>query len=643
MRDAHTAAGPNLSGWSKVASARQRTMLHRVAAVCASAIVFTPIIGPSVTLVWLVAHLCLSGVERFIVRPERGIDGAPPKGLTGLMCDALLLTNALLAIWIVIPLWMLGGTYGGMVATIYLGVGLLQAVMNGAGSIRITLMCGLPSVLAGMATPLLMKFNGAPDDAVIAAFVAVGTFNILCLSASQRLLHADRQQQAAYNLAERKRREAEAAVEARTALLAMVAHDLRTPLTAILSGSEHLSSVVPASSAAHVASINDAGVLMNALLSDLLDQSRIEAGAMNINNHSINLRDVLAQTVRLWAGPIKAKGLRFILSIDRTLPQAVLTDDIRLRQILNNLLSNAVKFTSEGTITLRASSWVDDRGDHAVTIALQDTGRGMTRQQVARVFKRFDQTADDITASFGGSGLGLSISHDLARLLGGRLTAFSEPDCGTTLTLALTLSPAPAATSVPRTLAPVASDALASEAFAPKALASKTLATKADDGLVPPSTVPAETAPTTAPTAQDTPASEPVDAPLRILVVDDHEINRRAIQLILQPFDCDLSMACDGMSALELTRTNAFDVIFMDVRMPELDGRETTRRIRAAGGPNLHTPVIAVTADNSAEDQSACLAAGMSGFISKPLTPGALIEALQTALSQSSPAEARAA
>ncbi len=126
----------------------------------------------------------------------------------------------------------------------------------------------------------------------------------------------------------------------------------------------------------------------------------------------------------------------------------------------------------------------------------------------------------------------------------------------------------------------------------------------------------------------------PQDAPLRILIVDDHEINRRAIQLILQSFDCHISMAVDGRSALDICAHSTFDVIFMDVRMPELDGRETTRRLRKSGGPNASTPVIAVTADNAPEDQLACSAAGMTAYLAKPLTPASLIAVLQATLEQ---------
>ena len=127
-------------------------------------------------------------------------------------------------------------------------------------------------------------------------------------------------------------------------------------------------------------------------------------------------------------------------------------------------------------------------------------------------------------------------------------------------------------------------------------------------------------------------ADEVEDQPLRLLVVDDHDINRRAVQLILQPLGCEITTAADGMIALERCQEAVFDVIFMDVRMPELDGRETTRRLRAGGGPNAATPVVAVTADTAPEDVAACQAAGMAYFVSKPLTPPALIGALQHVL-----------
>jgi CheY-like chemotaxis protein len=150
---------------------------------------------------------------------------------------------------------------------------------------------------------------------------------------------------------------------------------------------------------------------------------------------------------------------------------------------------------------------------------------------------------------------------------------------------------------------------------------------------------------TTADTGLDAPdqsATDPSadDRPLRVLVVDDHDINRRAVELILAPLGCDTSTAADGLLALAQCETAIFDVVFMDVRMPELDGRETTRRLRAGGGPNAGVPVIAVTADTAPEDIAACLAAGMNYFVSKPLTPSTLLGALQEVLADASPEQA---
>jgi len=612
-----------------------------VAAACASAVVFAPIIGTLTTLGWLAAYLLMLGMEKAVVRPARGQDGKPPPGLVGFMCDSILLVGAITYAWVVLPMWFVGGLIGGLCATIYLGAGILQAVINGSGSARVTLLTVLPNTLMGLAIPWLLTLHGATINQVVATTTAVLVFLGICLGTSLRLKAANHAHAQAYALAKQNQQEAEQAVDSRTAYLSMVAHDLRTPITAILTGAQSLKDdslrglpMAPQK----LAMIEDAGRMMNALLNDLLDHARIEAGAMTLNTQAFDLRRLLAQTARLWAGPIRAKGLKLVIDADRSLPRAVLGDEMRLRQVLNNLLSNAVKFTQSGTITLTASAFQDDNGTYAVTIEVADTGPGMTRDQVSRVFNRFDQTAEDIASRYGGSGLGLSICHDLVTLMDGHLTARSQPGQGTRFTIALTMTEGEVMAAAPVTPpAPTASDVLAGLSLlrATPPLPSG-LAEEAAPAPTPPDAVPEmepEPQPATAVSDPALEAGEANEAPLRVLVVDDHEINRRAIQLILQPFDCDITSAADGMSALELAATKPFDVIFMDVRMPELDGRETTRRLRAAGGPNLHTPVIAVTADNSPEDVSACLAAGMNAFVAKPLTPATLVATLEQALS----------
>jgi len=254
-----------------------------------------------------------------------------------------------------------------------------------------------------------------------------------------------------------------------------------------------------------------------------------------------------------------------------------------LRQILNNLLSNAAKFTDEGAITLAIEA---EAG--AITFRVSDTGPGMTAEQLGRLFTPFDQLAASTARKHGGTGLGLSISRNLARLMRGDLTAASRPGQGASFSLRLPLE---------AVAAPV--------------------------------------------------ASAPVEAPvafaegerLCLLVVDDHEINRMAIEVMLRPLGADLTMAVDGEAALAAAARQGFHAILMDVRMPGLTGLEAARMLRDTDGPNRQTPVIAVTGDGSAGDIAACHAAGMTGHVLKPIDPAQLYAALANAL-DGAPAEA---
>ncbi|WP_292051961.1 MULTISPECIES: ATP-binding protein [unclassified Brevundimonas] len=631
-------------GWGQSMVTRQNTMVHRIAAAAAAAVVMAPIIGIKTILGWLTAYMIIIGLERMIVSPALDTDGRGPKGLKGLLCDAVLFTSAMTFAWIVLPLWFVAGLYGGLCATLYLGAGMLQSVINGAGSLRITIITTTPTALALVGTPWLLSQMGADTNAVVAVATAVAVFLGICYSAARRLYQSDRNQRRAFELADRKRHEAEQAVAARTAFLQTIAHDLRTPITAIMTGADTLRSETPGHARHQLDMIGDAGRMMNSLLNDLLDQARINAGRLNIYEQAFDLRRMIAQTVRLWQSPIRAKGLRLRLETGGNLPRAVLGDEVRLRQVLNNLISNALKFTDHGTITLRCRSWPDDAGNHALMIEVEDTGSGMDEEQLARLFTPFDQMSNDITARHGGSGLGLSICRDLMRLMDGRLTARSVAGSGTIFNAALTLPPAETVPVADRVSA-------APLPYIPSSIPLHVAEASADFTPPKPETSEPDRVAATRPepSGPASPAPEPVndpptddEPPLRVLVVDDHEINRRAIQLILQPFDCDISMAADGRTALEMASHTQFDVIFMDVRMPELDGRETTRRLRQGGGLNATTPVIAVTADNAPEDQMACSAAGMSAYLAKPLTPAALIATLQSTLEQSASASSAA-
>lgn len=607
--------------------------MQRLVTGGAAALIFSPILGLAPAMGWLVVYLLIQGLEAWLAEPV--VQGLleTPKGWRGPALDAVLTLNAGWLGFLSVPLWLIGGPMGGFAAAVLLSAGTINSVIMSGGNIRVFNFTVLPQLAFLAMTPMFMALWEAERSLIIAVAIGAFCYALFCFNTRTRLLKAMAAERQALAEAERERRQVETAMTERSAFMAAVGHDLRTPISAILTGADYLRASAPSTAARQqVALIEDAGLMMKALLDDLLDHARLNAGRMNVESRDFDLRLMLAQTARLWQGPARAKGLRLRLEGARETPRWVSGDAMRLRQVLNNLISNAMKFTEAGTVTLRVRSWIDDEGGYALLVEVADTGRGMRPDQLQRLFTPFDQTRDDVAARFGGSGLGLAISRDLIQLMGGRMTVRSEPGCGSQFTVALNL---PQGQCVEN--ADPVSDIPPSQSAAP-ALAART---ELPPALASP---PAPLAPAAAPAPASSQEGAPPDAALgesndaedaralRLLVVDDHAINRRAIQLILQSFDCEIVMAENGLAALQACEGQVFDVIFMDVRMPELDGRETTRRLRSGGGPNARAPVIAVTADTEPEDMDACLAAGMNAFVSKPLTPTALLEALSSTL-----------
>jgi len=590
----------------------------------ACALLFSPIVGLPICLGWLAVYLLLQAAEAAAFAPVTRGQVFAPKGWRGALGDLALMANAGAYASIAVPLWIMGGLPGGVVATTLLAAGAINSVIASAGNMRVFLWTVTPQLAVLALTPLFMARWAVEGRFILPVAIGVLAFIFFCLTTRSRLHASSVAEARALKEADGKRRQAESVMAGRSALLAAVAHDLRTPIGAILTGAHELTRVAAPSSAARqqTAMIEDAGLMMKELLDDLLDHARLDAGRLKVEARDFDLRDLLNHTFRLWQGPVRAKGLRLRLDGSRYMPGTVQGDAMRLRQVLNNLISNAVKFTDTGVITIRLCSWRDEAGLHVLLIDVADTGPGMTAGQMDRLFTPFDQTADGVAARYGGSGLGLAISRDLVELMGGRLTVRSEAGQGSTFTVALTLpegvkeAAAPASALVPASLV----RSLSERAPLPTPV-------KAETAL------PAEVDAAPAPTPPSLAAEEDeAERPLRVLVVDDHAINRRAIQVILQALDCELTMAEDGLAALKACEGGVFDVIFMDVRMPELDGRETTRRLRAGHGPNVAAPVIAVTADTAPEDIAACLDAGMNHFVAKPLTPAVLLAALSEVL-----------
>ncbi len=610
--------------WAGAIRQRRKALLQRLGMAAACALVFSPLLGWSLSAVWVIGYFIVQLVDLWVFGPINDGKAERLRPVRNAAGHVILFLNSAYFGSMAVPLWMAGGAMGGICAAMLLSAGAVYSMINAPRSSAVLTLTLTPQFLYLASTPFFMAAHGASPGFITAAAIAVGVFITYCLSTWQRMNQARDAESAARIEAEEKRATAERIMEGRSAFLAAVGHDLRTPISAILTGSAELENGACDSTArAQARLISDAGFMMKALLDDLLDHAKLEAGHMTIDAVDFNLRELLNQSARLWRGPARAKGLKLRIEGAATVPGMVRGDPMRLRQVLNNLISNAMKFTHEGSITLRLNIWPEDSGAHAVLIEVADTGPGMTREQLARLFTPFDQTADGVSARHGGTGLGLSISRQVVELMGGRLTARSRVGHGASFTLALRLEPAESEAANAPALDRESRDAVARALSTP---ASGRSTAPAAQALTEPPTAPA--AMTEAAPDADGEDDEDEGRPMRVLVVDDHDINRRAIQLILQPLGCDIATAADGMAALKICETTSFDLIFMDVRMPELDGRETTRRIRSGNGPNAAVPVIAVTADTAPEDIAACTDAGMTYFVPKPITPPMLLGAI---------------
>ncbi|RZJ29039.1 MAG: response regulator [Brevundimonas sp.] len=464
------------------------------------------------------------------------------------------------------------------IALLILVGGIINNLASGIES-RTLFLIGTGPYLAALAAMPVARWIGGQTDNLLILLVALALFMGALLGVWSRVHAARMAEIDAIAEASVRLEQAEAAMADRAAMAAIVSHELRTPVSAILAGAHVIRHGDRPESTPETADlIIDAGRLMTGMLNDLLDHSKIEARAMTLETRDFDLTAVLADTARFWAAPAKEKGLTLAAPGDGE-ALWLKGDPYRLRQILNNLISNAIKFTDKGAVALEAT--VTGEGDRrSVTLTVRDQGTGIAPDAMSRLFTPFAQGSAEVARTYGGTGLGLAVSRDLARLMGGELTAASVAGEGAVFSLSLTLAVGQ----------PVAEEA-GTDVAGPE------LARR-----------------------------------LRVLAVDDHEINRRTLALVLQPLDVELVTASDGHSALEALAKGPFDVVLMDVNMPGIDGNETTRRLRASGGVNASVPVIGFSAGTEAAQIEACRAAGMTDWLAKPLEPTKLYVALDRAV-----------
>ncbi len=376
------------------------------------------------------------------------------------------------------------------------------------------------------------------------------------------------------------------ATAAKSAFLANMSHEIRTPMTAILGFAEQLADgdLSPEGMRGAVQTIRRHGEYLLGILNDILDLSKIEAGKLVVEQLPCNPSQVAAEVEALMRVRAADKGLVFASACRSPIPVTVETDPTRLKQILFNLVGNAIKFTEAGEVRL-TMAFEPHVGGGILEFEIADTGIGMTREQMARLFRPFEQADSSTTRRFGGTGLGLSICQRIAALLGGEIRVDSDPGRGATFRVRLPVRVAAGTATVAAPL-PVGAGQAADSRPAPDALRGR-----------------------------------------RILLAEDGRDNQRLISLLLGKAGAEVELVGDGRQALAAVAAaeaagRPFDVVLMDMQMPEIDGYEATRRLRRSG---RLVPVIALTAHAMAGDRQRCLDAGCCDYASKPIDRRALV------------------
>ena len=384
---------------------------------------------------------------------------------------------------------------------------------------------------------------------------------------------------------EAERRAALKAAESRAQFLSSMSHEIRTPMNGVIAMASLLSSTELSEEQKElVSTINSSGDTLLGIINDILDLSKIEAGKLVLEEETFSTRDLMMEISQVFETQAHFRKLDFCKEISDEMPDWVVGDAKRIKQVLYNLLGNAMKFTPAGSVTLKLHSEELEPKLHEYTIAISDTGIGISAEQLESIFDPFTQQADPKTdkSDGNGTGLGLCITKQLLESMNGSISVKSNPGEGSCFTIKLRLRDGD-----PRVVQEQADG-----------VRSKT---------------------------------EEIRSDLRVLLAEDNPVNQRITQLILEKTNCSLTIVPNGKEALEVHREDPFDVILMDCKMPVMDGFQTTRELRSweKREKRLRCPVIAMTAHAMKGDSQRCIESGMDDYLTKPLRPEHLLRAVR--------------
>lgn len=511
-----------------------------------------------------------------------------------------LIGHAVVVVWILgaVGLYLSGLMVGRLAGLLLLAaIGLSVSWQPGRMPYAAWLNAALPSsVMIGLTASEL----GTPEGMLRFGTALLFSFNVVGIAVVS--MHSSRAMIAAH-IAQKKliseletaredaeagRRGAEEVARMKADFLAVMSHEVRTPLNGVLAMADILTrSKLDSDQRRQVDAIAESGRMLLGLVNDVLDASRLDAGQMRILDEPVDLERLLDRGLLPWRTRAQSQGLAFKTKLDTAAPQVIRSDGTRLKQILFNLVGNALKFTREGEIAVAVERLNGADGDF-LRFSVQDSGEGIPESERSRVFERFTQVNTGRNRQHEGTGLGLSICKAFIELMGGEIGVESRPGHGSTFWFTLPCRPHEEETVEipPPELGPEA-------------------------GLVAPRP------------GHRAWSSVEEGNRLRVLVADDNAINRSVIEAMLQPLDAEMHMVCDGKAAVEAAETERFDLILMDVRMPVLDGIEAVRRIRRL--PDCReVPILTLTAGDDAQEAGACSDAGADAHLTKPLSADAL-------------------